>query len=100
MYRHAPSNSSAGRSPELLAWLRSLLHWFSARFASKTLLAEQIEGQGVAQACDKAMEFLLDHNFIVATAAENRQDGKKREGGSEEYGVAPTQLGQARLSVF
>lgn len=50
---------------------------FPGRFASKTLLAQQIEGKHVAMACDNAMEFLLHHNFIVATAPERLEECPK-----------------------
>ncbi|CAM9118141.1 unnamed protein product, partial [Hapterophycus canaliculatus] len=56
-------------------------------FCSRTLLAVQIEKGVVHEACDSAMEYLLQQNFIV-----------KRGGGGEEspdYDVAPTQLGRA-----
>lgn len=71
------------------------LRFCFARFVSKTLLAAQIQEEGVRQASDSAMEFLFKHNFVVASASGS---GRAVEGDSDgDYGVASTQLGQARI---
>lgn len=67
----------------------------TARFVSNTFLAEQVGAEALTQACNTALEFLLKHNFIVVVAPGRRgPEGTERD--ADGYGVAPTQLGQAR----
>ncbi|CAM9144280.1 unnamed protein product [Scytosiphon promiscuus] len=57
-------------------------------FCAKTLLAVQIEEKEMHEACDSAMEYLLEQNFVV-------KQGGSGEGCPQQYDVAPTQLGRA-----
>ncbi len=52
------------------------------------------------EACDSAMQRLLEHNFIVKSdggSGDSSESGDGGEGGID-YGVAPTQLGRVSRS--
>lgn len=84
------------------AYFALFLRCACGRFVSFTLLAAQAEACDVAQACDAAMNFLLEHRFIVVTAScaerDNGGAGRSDSNGSSD-GVSPTQLGKARSQL-
>lgn len=57
-----------------------------ARFCSRTLLAAQILEGVLHKACDSAVEFLLEHNFVVKSGGSGKE--------CMDYELAPTQLGR------
>lgn len=61
---------------------------FMARFCSRTLLAAQIMEGVLHKACDSAIEYLLEHNFIVKSGGSGE--------GCVDYNLAPTQLGRVK----
>ena len=70
---------------------------FSAlgRFLSNTFLAQHVDADDLSRASDSALEFLLKHNFIIVVGYGTARPGREH-GDEEDYGVASTQLGQAR----